>query len=124
VDLDKIFESSRYGDCRVVSYKDLLNKKQLMSKEVVGDTEKDILFNDFKSELLRRMQPIVENLVEYLRALEKSSKGKGLEEIETMLTLGDINKPMYLILVDSITDLDNEYKVDLTDNKYFNNENK
>lgn len=127
MDLDSILESSRFGECKVIGFKDLISKKRDMSdfkgavvKDSVFEIEQEKAYIEFKKELIRRMQPIVENLVDYLRALEGSEKGKGFEEIDNMFRDGDINKPMYSVLVESISDLTKEYKVNLSDNKHFN----
>lgn len=76
--------------------------------------EQEKLYLAFKDNMIRLMQPVVEDLVVYLRALEKTNKGSGRAEIESMLAKGDINKLMYDVLIPSIENLDKEYVVNLS----------
>ena len=75
------------------------------------DQEK--LYNEFKDNMIRLMQPVVEDLVVYLRALEVSNPGSGKNEIEVMLGKKEINKMMYDVLMPSLDNLDKEYIVNL-----------
>lgn len=81
--------------------------------------EQEKFYVDFKSELCRRLQPVVQNLTDYLRALEKNTKNAGFDEIKKMLKEGDINEQMFDILFESLGNLEGEYTVELESSKYF-----
>lgn len=81
------------------------------------DQEK--FYREFKTELCKRLQPVIENLTNYLRVLETKEAGSGKAEVEKMLKAGEINQPMYEVLMPGLENLDKEYKVNLEESKYF-----
>lgn len=85
--------------------------------------DQKLFFEAFKKMLITGLTPVVQNLVEYIRKLEKEEVGKGTSEIDKLLLLKDINEPMAEILRESIKDLETDYKVSLDAEKYFKNPN-
>ena len=84
--------------------------------------ETNKVLESFKEELMRRLEPVVLTLVGRLRQMEKDKPGSGLMEIEYMLQAGDINKPMYDILLPALENPDKEFEFKLAKAKKKKNE--
>lgn len=130
MDYDKDYINSNYGNGKVVNFKDLIKMKstvqdtsedikEAQAEESFYNSEQERVYKEFKEGLCKTLQPIVQDLSDYLRAMEKSNAGSGKAEVEKMLDNKDINIPMYEVLMETISDLTKEYKVDLSTNKYF-----
>lgn len=81
-------------------------------KTWLGNETQRVL-DEFKQELMRRLEPVVLNLVGRLRAIERDHPGKGIEEIDKMLEVGDINQSMYDILLPALENLDTTFEFKL-----------
>ncbi len=68
---------------------------------------------NFKAELMKRLEPVVQDLVANLRYKESESIGSGLEILDSMLAKGDVNKIMYDIIRPALDDLDTEFEFKL-----------
>jgi hypothetical protein len=83
----------------------------------LGDKTQKVL-EDFKKELMKRLEPVVLDLVGRLRHKEKQEPGSGIAEIEYMLEIGDINQAMYDILLPALEKPDDKFEFKLVeDNK-------
>lgn len=96
-----------------------MSNKSSKSKEYSFNEDQKHFYADFMAELIRRMTPLVEDLVTYIRQIETLEAGLGKAEIDKMLEKKQINQPMYEILIDSIQDLTTEYKVNLAEHRSF-----
>lgn len=92
-----------------------------MSKEYNYKEDQKKFYKEFQKTLMNLLTPVVENLVNHVRTLEKLEEGKGVSEIEKLFIQKDINQPMYNILKESIKDLSKEYEIKLDPLNYLNN---
>ena len=93
---------------------------QESNKPEITAEERALKLENFKTTLLELLQPIVENVVNNIRELERENPGKGKEDADRMLEMKIINQPMYDIMVDSLKDMTTDYVVKLDPSKYFN----
>lgn len=77
---------------------------------------------NFKAELMKRLEPVVQDLVANLRYKESESIGSGLEILDSMLAKGDVNKIMYDIIRPALDDLDTEFEFKLASTTINSNE--
>lgn len=92
-----------------------------MNKEYNYKEDQKKFYKEFQKTLMNLLTPVVENLVNHVRTLEKLEEGKGVAEIEKLFIQKDINQPMYNILKESIKDLSKEYEIKLDPLNYLNN---
>lgn len=72
-----------------------------------------------KIKLCEMLEPVVQKLCDNIRSVETITYGAGKNEVERMFVEGEINRPMYDILIKSMDNLEGEYIVRLNQENYF-----